>query len=73
MKVISKRRIGKYPAGVPFEFPDKAARAMIKVGKFTEYKEPVQAEAVAKEEVRISPTTGKPVRQYSRRDMRAED
>lgn len=66
-----KKTIGKTKVGQTMEVKDKAGRLLVKVGLAREVvDEPV---TVAKPEVRISPATGKPVRQYSRRDMRAED
>ncbi len=61
-----KKKLGRYNVGDEFELPDRAARLLIKVGK-------VQAVGPQEEPgPRISPVTGKPVRNYQRRDMQAE-
>lgn len=85
MKVTPvKKAFGKYQPGQVFEFPSKAAKVYIKLGKLAEVTgtdetkvvepEPVVlAEQVIEEPaVRISPLTGKPVRQYRNRSMESE-
>lgn len=66
-----KKSIGKTKPGQTLEVADKAGRLLVKVGLAREVVD--EPGTVSEPEVRISPATGKPVRQYSRRDMRAED
>lgn len=62
MKVTPvKKKFGSYPLGSSFEFPDAAARVFIKAG--------ILAEFLGED---ISPRTGRPKRQYRRRDMTPE-
>lgn len=76
MKVTPvKKKFGKYSPGDVFEFPSKAAKIYIKVGKLAEVTEEkvVVPEPVSPEpEVEISERTGLPKRVYRRRDMESE-
>lgn len=80
MKVTPVNKpFGKYQVGQVFEFPSNAAKVYIKLGKLAEVTEEKVVETepvveVAPEEptVRISPLTGKPVRQYRNRSMESE-
>jgi hypothetical protein len=64
MKVTPvNKKFGKYKPGDEFTLPDKVAKVLIHAGKLSEV-------GTAED---ISPRTGKPKRQYRRRDMRAED
>lgn len=65
-----KKKFGKYSPGESFEFPDRAAKIMIKVGKLAAYETRALAPEVAAEE--ISERTGLPKRVYRRRDMTPE-
>jgi hypothetical protein len=67
MKVTPvKKKFGSYQPGQEFEFPDKLARVLIRIGKLREVTAPAP-------DVGISPRTGQPKRQYQRRDMKAQD
>lgn len=82
MKVTPvKKAFGKYQPGQVFEFPSKAAKVYIKLGKLSEVydtkvMEPDPVEDALVEEVvdlvEISPRTGLPKRVYRRRDMESE-
>lgn len=62
MKVTPvSKRFGKYAVGDQFDLPDAAAKMLIRAKILT-----------AVDEVEISAITGKPKRQYRRRDMVAE-
>lgn len=72
MKVTPvKRKFGRYSPGEAFDLPDPVARVFVRKGKLAEYSEPVIETRVL--EAEISPATGKPKRQYRRRDMQAEE
>lgn len=59
---LVKGRLGKYGPGQNFELPDKQAQALIRRGV-------LRASA---DNPDISTRTGRPKRQYTRRDMQAE-
>jgi hypothetical protein len=64
MKVTPvNKKFGKHKPGDVFDFPDKPARVSISLGKLA---------AVVAADEEISPRTGRPKRQYRRRDMAAE-
>lgn len=70
MKVTPvKRKFGRYSPGEAFDLPDPVARVFVRKGKLAEYSEP-ETRAL---EAEISLVTGKPKRQYRRRDMQAEE
>ena len=73
MKVTPvEKKFGSYKPGDVFDLEDKAAAIMIRVGKLR--CADMRAESVeAPESPEISARTGKPKRQYRRRDLRAED
>lgn len=62
---LVKKSLGKYKPGTIFEFPDKQAKIMVRVGI-------MRAEPTEHADVEISARTGRPKRTYTRRDMRAE-
>lgn len=86
MKVTPvKKAFGKYQVGQVFEFPSKAAKVYIKLGKLAEAYEtkvvepelPIAGVTAGTDEghseaVEISPRTGLPKRVYRRRDMESE-
>lgn len=87
MKVTPvNKAFGKYQVGQVFEFPSKAAKVYIKLGKLAEVTGTVETKIVEPElvvgittdpgpvepEVEISPRTGLPKRVYRRRDMESE-
>lgn len=74
MKVTPvKKKFGKYSPGDVFEFPSKAAKIYIKVGKLAEVtEEKVIVPEPVVPEVEISERTGLPKRVYRRRDMESE-
>lgn len=84
MKVTPvKKAFGKYQVGQVFEFPSKAAKVYIKLGKLAEADEvkvfevapepgPLAVGAEIVDPVEISPRTGLPKRVYRRRDMESE-
>lgn len=72
MKVTPvKRKFGRYSPGEAFDLPDAVARVFVRQGKLSAYSEPVVETRAM--EAEISPITGKPKRQYRRRDMQAEE
>lgn len=73
MKVTPvKKNFGTYKPGDVFELNDRLARTFIAVGKLARADDPVEVVATVAPEVEISERTGKPKRQYRRRDMEAE-
>lgn len=70
MKVTPvKKPFGTYQPGDEFELPDRLARTLVAIGKLSRV-DPVAVTATVEPE--ISERTGKPKRQYRRRDMEAE-
>lgn len=73
MKVTPvKKNFGTYKPGDVFELNDRLARTFIATGKLRRADDPVAVTATVEPEVEISERTGKPKRQYRRRDMEAE-
>lgn len=72
MKVTPvKKPFGTYKPGDEFELPDRLARTLVAIGKLSRV-DPVAVTAAVEPAVEISERTGKPKRQYRRRDMEAE-
>lgn len=67
-----KKRFGTYKPGDVFELNDRLARTFIATGKLRRADDPVATVEAVEPEAEISPRTGKPKRQYRRRDMEAE-
>lgn len=65
-----KRNFNQHKLGSTFELPDKAARILIRAGKVAAAT--LAPEVESSPEGEISPRTGRPKRQYNRRDMVAE-
>lgn len=75
MKVTSVKKFGKYEPGQVFDFPDRAAKIFIKLGKFESAEEPVI------ETRDLKPRRGRPPskpaapaeeQSYTTRDLQAE-
>lgn len=62
------KKFGKYNPGDRFSLPDAAANKLILAGLLTK----VATASSLEEAVELSPVTGKPKRQYRRRDMVAQ-
>jgi hypothetical protein len=70
MKVTPvKKPFGMYKPGDEFELPDRLARTLVAIGKLSRV-DPATVAATVEPE--MSERTGKPKRQYRRRDMEAE-
>lgn len=63
------KKFGKYKPGDSFALPDPAAKKLILAGLLREVRDQ-SAQTAASDD--ISPRTGRPRRQYNRRDMVAQ-
>jgi hypothetical protein len=67
------KKFGKYKPGDEFEFPDRAANMLIRIGKIRAVTREIVAEQIA-EPVAVAPVAAAPraKRTYRRRDIQAE-